>query len=283
MKRQIIAAFVLVAVLLAATGCIEEEPKPYSPELEERIGTALSNDSISGVSIRPDYLPREMFALLPEFPEDFYQMRSVVRSGRIVNLGEIEEKYWMQPEFFPNFEEIGLPLLQNPPVNRWGAYGYATYPADTVSTLVPGETLEFYFFMRSSYLVETYQGIWLETLFPSEATITTGASLLDGSKSVTQNGTEAAQYFTVEVAPNPFVLEPNFPIFRREGISKVKVLVTALEDTPPGNYIIALDTGQVPEEYSRQWLNQYLNLYVEGSMTKISRPYHQAFITVVET
>lgn len=289
-RRTILIVGAITALLVLVfiiTGCAEEglgteapvREESYSEELEKRIAAELANGTqISG---RQDYLPEEMFSRLPEFPEDFYQIRTLVELGRITDLENLEPEYWMQPEFFPYFEEIGLELLQNPPEGRWGAYGIATYPGDSVSTIVAGESLNMYFFIKSSYLVETYQGINFEILFPETAEITSGVELPDGSKSVEQDSDEARNYFQVEVDPNPFVLEPNFPIYNLNGTRKIKVSITAKEDTPEGNYVVALDTSDVPEEYEQEWLMEYLNLYTSGGMTKIDRPYYQAFIHVV--
>ena len=256
------------------------QEKPYSEELEKRIAKELSEHK-PGES-RPDYLPAVMFSKLPEFPDDFYRVRTLVRLGRITDLGSLEQRYWMQPEFFPKFEDVGVSLLQNPPENRWGAYGIAVYPADSISTIVRGESLDIYFFIKSNYLVETYQGVNLEPVFLEESSIETGFSFPDGSTDVRQNVSEVKKNLDVKVSPNPFILEPNFPIYNINGTRKIVMTVTVAEDTPPGNYAIGLDTADVPLEYEKQWIREYLNLYTSGGMTKIERPYYQAFITVVE-
>ena len=102
----------------------------------------------------------------------------------------------------------------------------------------------------------------------------------DGSKWVEQNTSEARDHFTVKVSPNPFLLEPNFPIYNINGTRRIKVTITVSEDMPPGNYVVGLDTGEVPYEDEQRWLREHLNLYTSGGMTKIDRPYYQAFIMV---
>ncbi len=285
---------VLVMMLLLAialTGCSDPAPeetgtaaeirdKPYSAALEERLAKELGNETDK--ITRPDYLPEEMFVRLPEFPEDFYNVRSLVRLSRITDFENLEEEYWMQPEFFPHFEDLGVPLLQNPPEGRWGAYGIATYPADSMATIIPGESLDMYFFIKSNYIVETYQGINLVQVFPDSVQIESGFEMPDGSKTVEQDGDKIREHFSVDVSPNPFILEHNFPVYNVDGTRKIKVTITVAEDTPPGNYVIGLDTGEVPEEYEQIWLKDYLNLYTSGGMTKIDRPYYQVFIEVVD-
>jgi hypothetical protein len=256
---------------------IKESELPYSDTLLKRIeGAEKSNLS----SIRPDYLPKEMFANLPQMPEDFYQVRQLIRLGRLNDFETLEEGYWMQPEFFPYFEEIGLPLLQNPPKDRWGAYGIAVYPADWVQMASGGDELTFYFYIKSGYLVETYQGVNLVKVFPENAQITTGQELPGGIKLVNQIPDEVSKYFDVEVNPNPFVLEPNFPIYKSNGTIKIKVSLKISEDIPDGNYVVAIDTANVPEDYEQKWIKKYLNLYTSGSMTKLDRPYYQIFLQI---
>lgn len=285
--KAMMAGLALLVLISAIAGCEEQlgtnapvRDKPYSETLEKLISEELSNKSRAAE--RPDYLPADMFSRLPPFPEDFYQIRTLVRVGRITDFAELEPEYWEQPEFFPNFEEIGIPALQNPPENRWGVYGILTYPADVIATISPGDSLDTYFFIKSSYLVQTYQGINFDISFPAGASITSGVELPDGSKSVQQDSNKVKDYFDVQVDPNPFILDPNFPIYNINGTRKIKVTVTASEDTPPGNYIVALDTGKVPEENEKEWLMKYLNLYTSGGMVKLDRPYYQLFINVPE-
>lgn len=274
--KKLLAVLVLLTIL--TVGCQVKDNQPYTTDLEERVAAALERNQTFEQS-RPNYLPDEMFSLLPVFPQDFYSVRQLIRAGTIKDLGALGADYWMQPEFFPNFEDIGLAVLQTPPENRWGAYGYLAYPADTISSIRPGESLDIYFFVKSSYLVETYQGIMFEHSFPATASVL-GGELPDGSSLVEQNASQAAKYLTVKIEPNPFVLEPNFPVFRPGGTVRVKATITAAPETPPGNYAVAFDTGKVPKEQEDIWLKQYLNLYVSGTMTKISKPYHQAFLVV---
>lgn len=288
-KKSILTVSIISFLFLFfITGCTIEKQstktplneKPYSAELENKIKNELINNTQQGG--RPDYLPSEMFSRLPEFPKDFYQVQTLIKLGRIKDLENLEPQYWMQPEFFPNFNQIGLGLLQNPPKGRWGAYGIATYPGDSVSTIVVGESLDLFFFIKSNYLVETYQGINFNILFPKKSEILSGFQLLDGSKEVEQDSDKVKEYFKVKVDPNPFILEPNYPIYNINGTRKIKLTITVSNETPPGNYVVALDTGEVPDEYEQKWLKDYLTLYTSGSMTKIDRPYYQAFIQVVK-
>jgi hypothetical protein len=246
----------------------------------QRVEAGRSNKPVQ-VSERPDYLPAAMFERLPPMPADFYQIRQLVRLGRISDLATINESYWQQPEWFPHFEDIGVPLLQQPPKDRWGAYGIAVYPADSVSTIRAGESLDMYFYIKSGYLVETYQGVALVTNYPSQAQVGAGADLPEGQREVVQDTAVAKRHIDVNVEPNPFVLEPNFPLYNVGGTRRVKVTISADDTTPPGDYVVTLDTGTVPAENEDEWMKQYLNLYTSGGMTKLDRPYYQAFIRII--
>jgi hypothetical protein len=284
----IFAVILVLIILFGTTKCKQSdvEPlldseRPYSDVLVRRLqGSAEANTSPT--NIRPDYLPSQMFINLPDMPNDFFQIRQLIRLGRITDFENLEPEYWMQPEFFPYFEEIALPLLQNPPENRWGAYGIAVYPADWVSVVSPGDNLDLYFFIKSGYIVETFQGINLVNIFPESAQMTTGIELPGGIKSVNQNTQMAEEYFDVKITPDLFVLEPNFPIYRINGTIKVKLSINVSENTPSGDYVIALDTAEVPDDYEQAWIREHLNMYTSGGMTKIDRPYYQAFIRVTD-
>jgi hypothetical protein len=273
-SAAIIAAIAMILaiamMLLLVTGCKEKQKAGAEASIIE-----------GKPSVRPDYLPDVMFKNLPEMPADFYQMRDSMRSGKIRDLGKIGLEYYMQPEWFPNFEEAGLPLLQNPPEGRWGAFGFGSYPSDTVSTLVAGDTLKLHFYMRSSYLVETYQGISLTASFPESEAMVEGYTLPDGSAGVTQDPA-VKNYFDVEVSPKIFVLEPNFPIYSKNGTILVELSVTAKENAEPGNYVVAVDAGDAPDELHEQLAEMYGNRYAGSSFTKINRPYYRAFIVVAK-
>lgn len=283
-----IIALAAVAILLIAIGI-----NTYRNRIRtgaEIMDTAYSDDVAKALEknagppgngeTRPSYLPDSIFENLPPFPRDFYKVRSLIQSGRLVDFASLEEEYWQQPEFFPHFEDIGVPLLANPPEGRWGAYGIATYPADSVGSIAPEGSIEMVFFIKSNYLVETYQGVYLETVYKDSTAIESGFEMPDGTRTIKQNASRMKDHFTINVEPNPFVLYPNFPKYHLNGTRKVNVTITASSDTPPGNYVIGLDTAKVPYEYEQKWLREFLNLYTSGGMTKIDRPYFQAFVEV---
>ncbi|MBN1385664.1 hypothetical protein JW968_01660 [Candidatus Woesearchaeota archaeon] len=279
MRNRIILLIAIAAMLI--TGCAGPPDKvddtPYSDVLAQRIAAAENGTSKSE---RPNYLPEAMFKNLPGFPEDFYQMRILVISGKLQDLSTIGEEYWQQPEWFPHFEDIGVPMLQSPPKDRFGAQGFSVYPADSVTVLKPGGVSEAIFWIKSGYLVETYQGMNLNVVYPASGSITTGYELPGGAKSVQQDPDEATKYFEVDIGPEEFILEPNFPIYRIDGTKKITLKITATEFAEPGNYVIGIDSSEVDDEKEKEWVLEYKNLYTSGGMTKLGRPMYQAFIQV---
>jgi hypothetical protein len=263
MRRTLVLAVVIALAMILLSGCRQKMLTEYEGNPAER----------------PEYLPEAMFKELPEMPADFYKVREMVRSGEIRNLNEIWPEYYLQPEWFPGFEESGVPLLQNPPEDRWGAFGLGSYPSDTSASLVVGETLALVFYMRSSYLVETYQGISLVPVFPKNTALPEGFAMADGTTSITQEPS-VSEYFDVEVSPSVFLIEPNFPIYSKQSTQKVEVRITAKETIPLGNYVVAIDVGDAPLEQEEGWAKEHQNKYAGSSITKIGRPYYQAFIKV---
>ena len=272
---------IVVAIVILVIGVVlllNYYKKPYSSELEARIDAELEQVKLN--QTRPDYLPAAMFKELPAFPKDFYQMRVLVRYGRITDLSNIGEEYWKQPEWYPEFESIGVPLLQNPPKNRWAAQGYGVYPADSVATTTSGEEFDLYTYVRSSYLVETYQGMQLIAVYPDSGTLEEMASFSDGTKSVTQDPNTVKNYFDVSIEPNMFVLEPSFPIFKDGYAQRIKVSLKVKPGTPKGKYLIGVDIAAPSQDKVTEWTWQYKNLYTSAGTTKVGRPWYRVFVDV---
>jgi len=111
-----------------------------------------------------DALPSITFANLPPMPVDFFEKLSLFRSQKIslqefANLGE---EYWLQPETYPNFESYAINAMLNPPAGRWGAQGFGAFPSYFSGETKPGGTFETTVFFKTSWLVESYQGIRLD-------------------------------------------------------------------------------------------------------------------------
>lgn len=244
------------------------------PELQRRIKAFQEGP----VAKRPDYLPKEVFANLPAFPQDFYAMKVLIEFGKISDIGSVGDEYWKQPEFYPNFETNGVAMMQTPPIGRWAPYGYGTYPSETLVATTNNSEFTVYTFFHSSWLVESYQGLGLVPVFPAVANMLRN-EFPDGARYVAQNPAEAQKYFDVSIAPSAALLEPAFPVFGANWTQRVAMRIK-VKGAPKGRYVIGIGIGGVPRELNEQWLRRYKTAYNTGGMAGIDVPWYQAFIQV---
>jgi len=220
----------------------------------------------------------QMFNELPEPPENFYKVTEEIRIGSITSLENITEEYYLQPEFYPNFEEQLLPYLLNPPEGRFGAYGLMSYPSQTVVTTYPGENFTLYFFMASSVFIEFYQGNKLLPVYNPELKIIKG-SFPDGTNIIKQDTEKARQFIDVKFTPEVFVLSPTHPIFTNEWSKKIRMDVSIPYSAEPGKYTVSVVKSNTPTEKGLEWKEKY-GKYTEGGMESISTPYYSVFLEI---
>ncbi len=220
----------------------------------------------------------QMFNELPEPPEDFFNVSEGIKSGSIINLENVSEEYYLQPEFYPNFEEQLLPYLLNPPEGRFGAYGLMSYPSQTVVTTYPGENFTVYFFMASSVFIEFYQGNKLTPVYNSELKIIKG-SFPDGTNIIKQDTEKARQFIDVKFTPEVFVLSPTYPEFTNEWSKKIRMDISIPYYAEPGKYTVSVIKSNTPTEKGLEWKEKY-GKYTEGGMESISTPYYSVFLEI---
>ncbi|VVC02663.1 Uncharacterised protein [Candidatus Burarchaeum australiense] len=283
-------AAVLIVVGLLFLGCAQQGPAQPAPggattpnvssnqtanktpieliiEADQQRAAKLSN--------RPDYLPAVVYKNLPPFPTDFYETMVLVQYGKM-DMQDFGPEYWKQPEWYPNFEGAGVQMMQNPPMDRWGAWGLGAYPSDMLVVTDQGTNFTATTYIYSSWLVKTYQGVGLETAYPAETTVPYEET---GFK-VIQNSSEASKYFDVTFDPPYLLLGPAFPIFDANWTQKVLVHVNVKPDAKPGNYVIGVNAGGPPSDVEKEWFAKYRTNYVTSSFASgVDRPYFQ--ITVV--
>jgi hypothetical protein len=194
----------------------------------------------------------------------------------------VPAEYYGQPEWIPYFESIGVRVIKNVSTTRFGAYGYMTYPGDSVLYLHAGDSMLRQFWVRSGYIITTYQGLNWATVYPASAELLSVYSLADGSRMVQQNPALAGTYFTVDITPQEYVLPPNFPYFNPNATVEMQVNVTVNVGTPVGNYVIGIDTAPVSPGAEQAWTEQYLTRYTSGGMVNANRPRYLIFVSVIE-
>ena len=251
----------------------KEEVKPYSKDLEVR----LTNFEDCPDKLNRGYLPRKMFCQIPNLPDDFEEMMILVEYQKITDLSLINESYWKQPEFFPNWEMV-LPVLQTT-TNRVGVTIPNTYPADAGLSLKAGDSIDVIFFMRSSPQSYFYKGINLYATYPEETTLL--QELPDGTTSIIQDVDKVDSYFEVTYTPDTFILEPSYPVFREGWAKKIVITINAKSNTPKGYYVLGTEITSPNAEQDLEWLLKYKTKYSTGGIQKIDRPWHQTYIKVV--
>lgn len=234
-------------------------------------GTSIPDRGVYG-------LPGEIFADLPPFPNDFLYKTYLIKVGRFFDIGSLDERYWKQPEFDPDFTRYGLKYwndLKSKDYKKthWSTSGMRTYPFEQYVEAAPGYSFNISVIMSTDWSVEAYQGIHIKTLFINS---TVSA---DGKKIAASEGAE--RYINVNVTPDEFLLTPAFPIFTYDWNRKLLFTGKISEDTPAGTYILSFDLIPPSQANSEKWFMEHLNLYSDGvQMVKADKPYLQAIIHV---
>src|SRR3989344_5993048 len=175
----------------------------------------------------------EIWESLPPIPGDFSEIAFLLARGDFFAIGGLDERYYKQPEFYPNFTDHkgGLRQWLDPYPQGWGANGFGTYPAEQWADLKKGETESFEatVFLYSGWGVQTFQGA---TLFADAA---------------------SQQFFDVSISPQTLLLEPSFPKFYSNWAHKITMKGTLKPQTPPGKYHIAINLGVPPQDKQKEW------------------------------
>jgi len=223
-------------------------------------------------------IPAEVFAALPGFSTDFLYITYLIKMGKFYDIEHLNESYWKQPEFDPDFARMGLQYWLNIKEQdfrktHWSTSGVRSYPFEQFVSAKPGYSFNVTVIFSSDWSVEAFQGVKIVPTFLSGATISTGTKVV-----ANPNG---AEYIHVNVTPEEFILEPAFPFFSKNWNEKLVFSGKISENTPPGIYVLSFDAGMPSKENSEKWFLQYLNLYSEGAqMIKTDKPYLQAVIYV---
>jgi len=127
MKRIITAMF----IVLCLSNVAQAWSKPYPLWYEQMINLSVPDCNVADRG----YLPKRVFCELPNKPENFDRVTTLYSLGEISGLENINESYWIQPEFVEGTASLWtrteLSQLQTPPTS-----GYTTisnlkvYPAE---------------------------------------------------------------------------------------------------------------------------------------------------------
>lgn len=181
----------------------------------------------------PDYL-QEIGAKPVDF--DF-----VFKKGNI-NFCELEEAYYIQPDFYADSWVEGKRYYEAHDYSRWLVYGHGAYPAypkTAFSSNKVGEEVQICTLYRTGWGVETHQGL---KLIP-----------------------EKNEYFEVVIDPNEFLLQPTFPDFDRGWVKKLNITVKVKQTPSAGTYNIVVNAINPSEEKREEWKSEVLkkNISIE--------------------
>ncbi len=243
-------------------------------------GFLKSYQQVGAPAQRPDYLPSIVFSKLPPFPKDFYSVDILVENGIFSDMKLIDEPYWKQPEFYPEFERQAVLAYQKPPTDRWAAFGLGSYPSEVVVLSPRNNVFEVNFFMHTSWLVQTYQGTQFNYGFPAQGELLQ-SDFPDNTRNVTQDPEKVREYFDVEITPKEILLEPAFPVFESNWTEKIKVKVK-VKNAPPGKYYIGIGGQSPSKEKADEWIWKYKTRYTDAanSFGGVGKPWLGIFIHI---
>lgn len=266
------------------------EPSEPVDELSEFEKIAQSKDIRKHISEqyyphREDYglsesVVKGVFGKLPPIPEDFGIMKYLIMQNKWFDLDFFGPEYYEQPEFvFPNFAEGAVGRYLSPAIGEYTPIGWGAFVSQMTADTFPGAEFYVTFFMFTAAGVQSYQGAQLIYFYP------TSAKNAAGEVVVTQDPAVVSRYFDVTLPDEKvFLLPPTFPSFERGWSRKIRFNLKVHEDTPEGNYVLAIDLGNPPEEKAKEWLEKYDVQYtnIGASFFQINPPHFQLLINVAK-
>jgi hypothetical protein len=263
-NRKGIYALIIIAALIVIAGVALATPQ---------ITTYIIADNecdYPGKGIRPLYFDCEMqntmFGQLPEMPEDFYEVRNLFLF-KFVTFNEkiLDERYWKQPEWFPNFEKDGGALdaikayiEQSEASGKWRITTWCTgvYPSDFYAKTRAGRSITVYTWVRNAPHQFKYEGIQLVEAYPAcDSFEEVGFEL--GNNTVCQNPDYVKQNIRISIDPNLFLLTPSFIAYTPEHTKIIKVDVSVAEEMEPGRYVVGFNVNLPSEEFNQEYYAEY--------------------------
>lgn len=200
-----------------------------------------------------------LFSQLPDPPDDFLWIKDKIERQQLTPkyFDTVDERYWKNPEFYPNFEKILMNVYMNPSTSAKGVYGYGSYPAEMVvkinkEDMEVGQELYGKTWFHTGYGISYYQGTKLKPIFLTEG---------------------AEEYFDVLIDPDLFLLTPTYPIFDPEWAKEIRYIVKVKKIPPKAIYDLAFSINRPPLSKSQEWMWDKRELYVDSGMfTTGSKP-----------
>lgn len=215
--------FLSVLVLFVFPGGFDSLFRSFSSSSSDSI---LGDSSSPCVGVSRDSYPLDpaVFDLLPPLPPCLVSVSHSVESGSFSQLDWISEEYYLQPEFYPPFEEEGLRAWSDPSRTHYGAVGYGLYPFESILVLSPGESATVRLFLHSGFGVRSFQ------------------------EGVLVARPDLPKYLSVsldDVSSSSIVLSPSFPQFYPGWVHPVDVTITRSSSSPLTPMTVSLYSSSV--------------------------------------
>lgn len=193
-----------------------------------------------------------IFSELPSIPSDFSTVAYNFATGQIYQLGSITGSYYKQPELYFHATETSLVNRKlafsgwsEPQLNYWGDYGGTAVPADQYGVVSKKgrPTFTASIFVANGWNIQNWVGMHM---------VANASSLKNFDIQISEEQTGQPY----------FLLGPTFPKFSKDWATKITVVGTVKDSTPPGVYQVRVNPIQPPKELSQKWSEDHLGIYV---------------------
>jgi len=311
MNKYIVIVLAIIVLVLFANYTLQpnyenvkiktnSEFHDYNTVVEKKI-QKMSITDLS--SIRK--LPELMYSNIENIPKDFAIIRykflyPVIKKD--CDVCKIDKNIYNQPEFFLNFNEIGVNVIESASITRHGISPYPQiYPSDQILQINAGDEKTICTLLRTSYLTELYIGMKPVVKYPDKIDVKPDHYGVSGIKIDKIDSSLTKKYINIKVSPNEFYLRPSYPVFggtiynnalscrlfgcdENVWTKKIKIEVNVDKETPSGYYIIGIDFERPSDEYAIKWYELFGLSYknVGGAiMLKTDRPAYQLLVKVI--
>ncbi len=171
-----------------------------------------------------------IFQNLPTPPTTFNEHLQVWKGGDTNALLQVPPETYLQPEFYPTFQETGLNAWINAPNPPAAAMGIMSIPAEQETTIPPEETtIEAALYIGSAWGTTYYQGMGLRyTLEPKTP-------------------------HTLTITPANILVGPTFPLFSKNWMKRIQIQGTITPTPGVKTYTLRLFPATPTVDLENQW------------------------------
>jgi hypothetical protein len=176
-----------------------------------------------------------VFSNLPSIPDDWGKSKYAYDSGNYHVFKDIPAEYFVQPEFFDDWETIGLKYQQHAVVGCKN--GFFANPNTQRIYTKRGATVETYVIFRASFCASRAQSFAPQIFVPASGMTYDGMQFIQNPKIIGDN-------VKLTFVPSGFVLGKTYPDFDPDWAQKAKVLIEVKDNLPRGIYVVSVVAGE---------------------------------------